>query len=69
MGRHVDSLKMTDYFIIWVRIRLSRQLRSYRHIRGSIVLQLLLRLLMRILRILRRVWLLLMWRLWRKLVP
>ena len=36
-----------DYFIIWVRIRLIRKLRSYRHVRGSIVLQLQLRLLMR----------------------
>ena len=42
-----------DYFIIWVRIRLSKKLRSYRCIGDRIVLKLQLRLLIR-LRILRR---------------
>ena len=64
-----------DCFIIWVRIRLSRQLRSHRYIRDRIVLQLqlwLLRWVLRILRelgVLRRIWWLLWWRWLRKLVP
>ena len=64
-----------DCFIIWVRIRLSGQLRSHRYIRDRIVLQLQLRLLrwvlriLRELRVLRRIWWLLWWRWLRKLVP
>ena len=75
VGRHVDSLQLMDCFIIWVRIRLGRQLRSYRYIRDIIILQLQLQLLrwvlqiLRELKVLRRIWWLLRWGWLRKLVP
>ena len=55
-----------DCVIIWVRIRLGRQLRSYWYIRNRIVLQLQLRLLRWVL---SRIWWLLWWMWVKKLVP